>query len=94
MVQLSLSKLGLSIHGSESTHKQWRGENPKSETSFGSISQNGDQMFQSLPSTDLLALVIGAWETAGRESTYIVKYYTCLSQSNSQTLARFEFEIR
>jgi hypothetical protein len=47
MVQLSLSKLGLSIHGSESTHKQWRGENPKSETSFGSISQNGDQMFQS-----------------------------------------------
>jgi hypothetical protein len=25
-------------------------------------------MFQSLPSTDLLALVIGAWETTGRES--------------------------
>jgi hypothetical protein len=26
-------------------------------------------LFQSLPSTDLLALVIGAWETTGREST-------------------------
>jgi len=38
----------------------------KSETSFGGISQNDNKLIQSLPSTDLLALVISAWERTGR----------------------------
>ncbi|KAJ6615237.1 hypothetical protein B0H10DRAFT_2191133 [Mycena sp. CBHHK59/15] len=58
MIQLSLYNLRPSRCCSEVTEKWMRGENNKSKISFGAISQNDDEMFQSLSSTDFLALVI------------------------------------